>query len=66
MCDFENDARPICSWSHDDEADFKWKRVQGDQLNELDEFDDIWQTYGPDRDHTLGKKKLSILSIKEK
>ena len=57
MCSFENNAEPICSWSHDDDADFKWSRIRGDQMNNLDWYDDFWQLYGPDRDHTLGKKR---------
>jgi hypothetical protein len=64
MCDFENEAQPICSWSHDNDADFNWARVRGDEVNELDLYDDLRQTYGPDFDHTLGKKNI-ILSIEE-
>lgn len=60
MCDFENDAQPICSWSHDDDADFKWLRVKGDDINS-DWYDDDWQLYGPDRDHTLGNNKINKL-----
>jgi hypothetical protein len=54
MCDFESNTQPLCSWSHDDDADFKWKRTRGEQLSTGDWYD-YWQTYGPDRDHTLGK-----------
>jgi hypothetical protein len=57
MCDFENDAQPICSWSDDDDADFKWRRVRGDEVNDLGFYDHALKTYAPDRDHTLGKNK---------
>ncbi|CAF3607398.1 unnamed protein product, partial [Rotaria sp. Silwood2] len=33
MCSFENKAEPFCSWSHDDDADFKWQRMRGEQIN---------------------------------
>ena len=57
MCDFENTNQPICSWTHDDDADFRWRRMRGDQVNNWNWYDDYWQIYGPDRDHTLGKYK---------
>jgi len=56
MCSFEDNTQPICSWSHDTDADFKWERMRGDQINNFDFYDDFWFLYGPDRDHTLGKK----------
>ena len=55
MCDFENDAQPICSWTYDISADFLWQRVQGEEMIEAGSGDDFWQTYGLDRDHTLGR-----------
>jgi hypothetical protein len=57
MCSFEDNTQPICSWSHDTDADFKWARMRGDQINNFDFYDDFWFLYGPDRDHTLGNKK---------
>jgi hypothetical protein len=57
MCDFENNAQPVCSWSHDESADFKWRRVQGEEINNIDRYKNIQEIYGPDRDHTLGKSK---------
>jgi hypothetical protein len=55
MCSFEDNTEPMCSWSHDNDADFQWRRVRADQINSLDWYDDWWTTTGPDRDHTLGK-----------
>jgi hypothetical protein len=66
MCNFENNAQPICSWTHDNDADFKWKRVRGDEVNNIPRFNNLVQTYGPDRDHTLGKKKNYLFLITEK
>ncbi|CAF1456361.1 unnamed protein product, partial [Rotaria sordida] len=63
MCNFENNAEPICSWSHDDDADFRWQRMRGDQVNNFDWYDDFWQLYGPDRDHTLGTSKGHFLFL---
>ena len=57
MCSFEDNTQPICSWVHDPDADFEWQRIRGDQINNIDWYDDFWQIYGPDRDHTLGKQK---------
>ena len=59
MCDFEDHAQPICSWSHDDRADFQWLRVQAEDVGNTDWYGDSWQLYGPDRDHTLGREKQS-------
>ncbi|CAF1639090.1 unnamed protein product, partial [Adineta ricciae] len=61
MCDFENNAQPLCSWSHDPGADFRWQRVRGEQINNNNWYDDFWQLYGPDRDHTLGTSKGYLL-----
>ena len=61
MCDFESNAQPMCSWTHDDTADFRWKHVQGDEMIEGGADDEFWQTYGIDRDHTLGKKMRRLL-----
>ena len=55
MCNFENAAQPLCSWTHDPDADFRWRHVRGEQVNEFNWYDYYWQDYGPDRDHTLGK-----------
>lgn len=57
MCSFENNAEPLCSWTHDDDADFKWVRARGDQFNGIDWYDISWNYYAPDRDHTTGKIK---------
>lgn len=53
MCDFESASEPMCSWSHDPSGDYQWRRIRGDQINN-NWYDDYWQLYGPDRDHTLG------------
>jgi hypothetical protein len=66
MCDFENDAQPICSWSHDDDANFKWRRVRGDEVNDANRYVDVRQIFGPDRDHTLGKKIDHFINRKKK
>ncbi|CAF4361398.1 unnamed protein product, partial [Rotaria sordida] len=63
MCNFENNAEPLCSWSHDNDADFRWQRMRGDQVNTIDWYDDFWQLYGPDRDHTLGTSKGHFLFL---
>ncbi|CAF0718676.1 unnamed protein product [Adineta steineri] len=64
MCDFENHAEPICSWTHDSDADFQWQRIRGEQSNTIDFwYDDYWQLYGPDRDHTLGTPKGHLLFL---
>ncbi|CAF4840990.1 unnamed protein product, partial [Rotaria sp. Silwood1] len=63
MCSFENNAEPICSWSHDDDADFRWQRMRGEQVHNFDWYDDFWQLYGPDRDHTLGTPKGHFLFL---
>ena len=65
MCDFEDNAQPICSWTHDDTADFLWQRVQGDEMIENGSDDEFWQTYGIDRDHTLGKSMRKLLVNKQ-
>ena len=55
MCSFENRDEPLCSWSHDEDADFKWRRLRGDEVSNFNWNDDFGQMAGPDHDHTLGR-----------
>jgi hypothetical protein len=51
MCDFENDAIPMCSWSQDLNTDLQWKHVRGD--NTVKNNNRLISTL--ERDHTYGK-----------
>ncbi|CAF3608819.1 unnamed protein product, partial [Rotaria sp. Silwood2] len=38
-------------------------RMRGEQINNFDWYDDWWQLYGPDRDHTLGTPQGPFLFL---
>lgn len=61
MCSFEDAKQPLCSWTHDSDADFRWRRVRGNDVSNSNWwYDYYWSGYEPDRDHTSGKtQKLS-------